>query len=70
MVSTILLIVFGVVLLMPFLLFCILSVIEQVKEALTNYYASPNSTTCCVIFVAAAIGGCLLWIGIDRLVGG
>lgn len=70
MISTILLIVFGAVLMLPFALFCILAFIEQVKEAFTNYYASPDGTTCCIIFIAAAIGGCLLWIGVDRLIGG
>lgn len=70
MVSTILLIVFGAVLMLPFALFCILAFIEKVKEAFTNYYASPDGTTCCIIFIAAAMGGLLLWIGVAELIGG
>ena len=67
MVSTILLIVFGAVLLLPFVLFAAVATVLALLQGCDDAFG----TSCgCALVIAAAIGGCLLWIGIDRLVGG
>ena len=67
MVSTILLIVFGAVLLLPFVLFAAVATISALVQGCDDSFGFGCG---CTLVIAAAIGSCLLWIGIDRLIGG
>ncbi len=64
MVSAIVMIVIGAVFLLPIVVISMIATIDALLSGCDDKFGVAMG---CTVVILAAIGGCLLWIGIDRL---